>query len=694
MQNFLKIWARARIGVLSFMVAVLLAGAGRAHAQKRPVRELELIKNMDIGPCSDAAVSNGVLFVIGNGTIYSFDISNARQPVLLGSLGNLGNVRQIEVEDGFAFITSREEGMFIVDVSNPRNLVLASHYDTLELGTGVAVNGPLVAVANRNYGVELVDVSDKTRPRFLGAIRTGEAQSVFLRDTLLFAGNWAERKVTICNVADPTHPQIISEMPLEGYGDGIFVRGNLCFAATGHHAPGLKEYLNPKDPFFGKGHGFEIFDISNLSNPVRLSRINFPVQFLRHYDFWDVQVAGGFAFVGDSGSGIFAVDIKNLKNPRLVGRRQLPMVMQEGIGFWGPVGGFALGKDVVYTAGKLTDLHLLDAKGLSQPLKTETPTSHAVVSRATGAAVPANQYRPDGAVHGVFISDEKEEIFIAAGNAGVHQVFLAPKLAGKEILRTGNVVFDVSVVGDKMFLAEGIAGMSVWNFDRKSPPVLLGRYKPAEGGVFQLAVNASGKNAGLQVGRDVLDIVDLSNPAQIVRSIKFVKNAPLYRLPISRGLYKGSVISCKWHGIGFFVYDLNGKPGKEELIKVNEPGGAADGAAWYGDQLLTIANGGYSIKSIQNLNLETAGALSEIPGLKIAGKATLFGSDLFVSHRMSGAVSAIDIRDDKKPVARWMLKMSGNPGLIQLHKDAVLIPAGRGGLHVYHRETGKPYAGQ
>jgi hypothetical protein len=259
-------WTRVRMGVLLCTAVFLNIGISISHAQKDAVKEMKLIRDMEIGPCSDAAVSRGVLFVIGGGKIYSFDISSPLQPVLMGSLSGLGNVRQIEVEDGFAFITSREEGMFIVDVSDPSRLTLASHYDTLELGTGVAVHGSLVAVANRQYGVELIDVSDKTRPRFLGAVRTGEAQSVFLRDTLLFAGNWAERKVTICNVADPVNPKIVSEMPLEGYGDGMFVRGNLCFAATGHHAPGIKNTRDPKEPSFGKGHGFEIFDISNLSN--------------------------------------------------------------------------------------------------------------------------------------------------------------------------------------------------------------------------------------------------------------------------------------------------------------------------------------------------------------------------------------------------------------------------------------------
>lgn len=139
---------------------------------------------LKVGSTMDVAVAGDHVFAIGQGDLRV--LSNARdgKPVLIGQLSGLGNTRQIAVSRGHAFITSREEGLFIVDVREPSQPKLVHHYDTAELATAIAVSGDVAAVGNRFAGIELLDVSSPAEPKHIATIRVGELQS------LVFHGTW------------------------------------------------------------------------------------------------------------------------------------------------------------------------------------------------------------------------------------------------------------------------------------------------------------------------------------------------------------------------------------------------------------------------------------------------------------------------------------------------------------------------
>ena len=58
---------------------------------------------------------------------------------MLGQLGGLGNTRQVVVSRNVAYVTAREDGLFVVDVAQPTQPKLLCHYDPIELATGVAI---------------------------------------------------------------------------------------------------------------------------------------------------------------------------------------------------------------------------------------------------------------------------------------------------------------------------------------------------------------------------------------------------------------------------------------------------------------------------------------------------------------------------------------------------------------------------
>ena len=64
----------------------------------------------------DVVVIDHLAYAIGRGALHVVDISTPTEPKVLGKLGGLGEVRQLVVSDGVAYIGSRHDGLFIVEV--------------------------------------------------------------------------------------------------------------------------------------------------------------------------------------------------------------------------------------------------------------------------------------------------------------------------------------------------------------------------------------------------------------------------------------------------------------------------------------------------------------------------------------------------------------------------------------------------
>lgn len=672
------------ICLLSFMLSGYSNGMDTSAKYGKSMR---ILKSLNIGRCTDAAVAGNTLYVIGKRKIYSFDITVPDNPILISSLNGLGNVRQIVVQKGYAYITSREDGVFIINVKNNKRMTKIAHYDSLELATGISVFGPLMVVANRQYGIETVDISNPARPVFMGMIRTGEAQSVTIKGKLVYVGDWGTMEVTICDLSNPYKPKIVTHVPLDGYGDGVFVRGDLCFAATGHHARGMRKRNDPKDPAYGKGHGLEIIRVGNLGKPRVLGILKLPEFYQRGIDMWDVQVSGNYAYVGDTKAGLFVVDISNPEKPFFHSHITFPEMVFRGEKMNAPVGGFAIGNGVVYVAGYLSDLSVVDAKETAKLIPPESIPAKAYWEKAFAAQTSPSMYHPEGQVHSVFICQEEKKAIVAAGSGGVHEVILFPAVKGKKILDTGSFVFDVALVNDNLFVAEGRVGLSAWKYRNGHKPEFLGRYTPRKGGVFQLLAGPSGKYMLLHVG-NILDVVDISSP----KKIKHVKTAkqrgPMYRLPISKHLFNNRYAGLSIHGVGCFYYDFKGKTGVEYAGKPFMSQGFPNGMTCIGDKVLASRYGSYLLQGMPGKITTPIKVVN--PG-SIGGKPTFFNSCLYLAYRMKGLISVYNLKNPSSPVKLWQLYIKGHPGYVSVCDDMVIIPAGREGLLFRKVKDGNPY---
>ena len=639
--------------------------------------ELRIAGRLGAGPAMDVAVEGARAYVIGRGTLYVSDISDPGAPRIVGRLAGLGNTRQIVVRRGVAYITSREDGLFIVDVARPEQPRLLCHYDTIELATGVALSGNVLFVACRTYGVEIVDATDPQRPAHLSTVRTGEAQSVTARDGFLYAGVWGTSELVIVDVRNPRRPAIVARAPLDGFGDGVDVRGKFCYVATGHHSRAMPRKA-PGDAGYGRGHGLEIFDISNPAAPVFLSRVKMPSFYSLGMDMWSVTVSGRYAFVADTFNGVFVVDVSNSKKPSFVAHKKLDRVEGRGEDF---VGGLAVGRDCIYAAGGYSDLHVLEARDLAAPPELATDKAPVIPPFEPKTDPRFDVYRPDGQVYAVAVVDDTA--LVAAGGSGLHIVQLGPELKKLGEYATKGFAMDVKVLDDRVYVAEGTGGLSIWRREGQSQLVEIGRYRAEGATIKQVVVPPPGKYALLGVGANILQVVDVSAPSDVRCILRDSRLGLLYGDQIADGLLEGRYACAFWHVSGLYWYDLYGGP---RPVYTGDNYGhrfdAQNGVALLAREALVVWRGKYFLLDRKETRPPEALPQYGVEGCDLSGKPCVFGDRLHLSNRFTGKVTVLDIADIRKPRLLASYELEGNPGRVGMHKGVVVIPAGYQGLLV------------
>ncbi len=89
-----------------------------------------------VGPGMDVVREGEYLYMLQERHLVILSVKDPARPVVIGKLEDVGNLRQIVVRGNVAYITAREDGLFVVDVSDRTAPKLLSHYDTIEFATG------------------------------------------------------------------------------------------------------------------------------------------------------------------------------------------------------------------------------------------------------------------------------------------------------------------------------------------------------------------------------------------------------------------------------------------------------------------------------------------------------------------------------------------------------------------------------
>jgi hypothetical protein len=608
-------------------------------------------------------------------------------------LHGLGNVRQLEVKDKTAYIASREDGLFIIDVSDAAKPNIISRFDAVEFSTGVDVYGGLAILSCRHSGVHMVDISDLKVPRHVGILKVGEVQSVDVSNGYLYAGIWGTKEMVVCDIRNPYQPRIVTRIPVDGRGDGIFVKGNYCYAATGHLARGIKKD-DLSDPAFGGGNGMEIYDISNPESPQFVSRIKINRFINMFYDMWDVTVIENYAFLSHTYNGVFVINVSDPKNPVFTAHVTLPQI--NGQMYSSPVGGIAITDDYIYAAGILSDLHVIEAPGLAKRIDDNAGL------RGDAGRLPRNAgqdgiraepvygslpefeiYKTPGQVYSVALTDGYA--YAACGSSGIHILETQGKLRKAAEYATQGFAMDIKKSGNILYVAEGYGGLSIWKISGNTTLELIGRYVVDCYTIRQVVIPEQGKYAILQVASKWVHIVNIENPAApelVFWDAHF--RGQLFSRQISSGLAEGRYIAAIWHSVGYFWYDIfGGSRPKYSGYSSQKSFMAFNGIVCTPEHVIITHDKGYVLPDFKDGTNPVQLPHYGIKDYDLTGKPIVYGNTMFVSNRLNGLVTTLDISNITEPRLQTSFRLEGNPDIVAKHKNKVAIPAGYQGLLIY-----------
>ncbi len=565
------------------------------------------IEKSVITRCHDVEIHGDYVYGIGNSTFYA--VSTATQKVV-GKVGGLGEVRQLALsEDGkTAVVTSRVDGAFIIAIDDPKSPKIVGRCDTLEYATGVDVANNFVYITNRIFGTEIIDISNRLEPVNVSILRTGEAQSVEVAGNLVFAGCWGERYVDIWDVSSPSVPKHVGKINTNGKGDGLTVYGNYLYVSTGHDESN-QSAGNPLNVGYGMGNGMDIYDISDINNPVHMSTVRIDDHFYkRGEDFWTVKVSQDmstgriYAYFSNTCTGLYIYDVTDAKAPILLVTVDLTATADNSkskydslVKSYGhstvssknyfpfdtnerqnsPVGGFTVADGKIYIGGYNTGLAVLTTEdvgadifhpecsynGNKAPGKPDG-TYYNLDLAALGKVGMTEIVHalPGGQVYGVDYKDGL--LYAACGNQGIKILDESLKVIKEIEPRSDAIISEVVVYDNRLYTAEGLAGIAIYKISKDGLELEeISRYD-SDYSVKFIRLSPDGNYVLCDYGSSRSGLVDFNNlkSPSLWSGQWNSHNALMYWRQISTTLINGRYLASFAGGRDAYWYDFGENP--------------------------------------------------------------------------------------------------------------------------------------
>ena len=521
-----------------------------------------------IKKCSDLEIHGDYIYAIGGGYLY---IVSTETEKVVGKVSGLGETRQLAVsEDGnTVVVTSRVDGAFVVAADDKTNPQIVGRCDTVEYATGVAMADGFCYITNRTFGTEVIDMSDRTLPKNIANMRTGEAQSCEIVGTTLFVGCWGGRTVEAWDVSNPANPVPLNQkISATGKGDGICVLGDYLYVATGHSATWRGD-VSMYNAGYGQGNGMDIYDISDIKNPVLKSSVRIEDHFYTiGEDYWDVRVSKTkdktYAYFLNTFNGVYIYDVTNPEAPVRCAAIELTATKENNpakyeslvknyghnkgskrsyypfdtnVRYNSPVGGVGVSDGKIYLAGSAFGVAVLDTddvgnvlfkqtkdEGTASPGKPSGNFYEADFDELENAGFSDIVYSlPGGQVYSV---DEKDGlIYAACGNQGIKILDTALNVIKEYPVSGNNIVSEAVVYGSRLYTAQGLGGIAIYEISEDGLDLTeisryIAAYAPGHSSIYSvkfIRLSPDGNYVLCDSGSthsELVDFTDLKNPVR------------------------------------------------------------------------------------------------------------------------------------------------------------------------------------
>jgi hypothetical protein len=417
--------------------------------------------------CTDICVTDTLALIAGYG-LTVVNVSDPASPVLIDSAQS-GDAWAVAVQNGYAYLACRDSCIRTYDVSNPNSITLSG------VTPMVAFQGSRMTVHNGHLylgmywgDLGIFSLSNPAQPSFVSSFECrSEIFGIAHHENLAYVGYRGGLQVV--NVSNPTVPVEAGYYSSLAYAHSVAAGNNRAYVGCANRVQAL-DVTDPEEPVatgaFGEqcyssamalsdGRlyvvddecGLKIFDAAIPDSLVVLGSFT-PADW--NIAYYGVAVNGNFAYVGYGNTnnwsgGLLVFDVSNPAVPDSIGGH--------------PTGG------MVYDLAVRDSMVYLAYNGLTI-LNVSNPAFPTLVGVCPGPSmsVALCEVRPYA---------------VTAGWHSLRVIDIADPAAPQQIARdsTLGAGYDVAVMGDSAYVADGERGLRVFNIADATMPVEIAHYQ-------------------------------------------------------------------------------------------------------------------------------------------------------------------------------------------------------------------------
>jgi hypothetical protein len=446
---------------------------------------------------------NGTLLALAAEDLVLLDVSNPREPSLLGASGVINEgARGVDLEGSRAFVAGNSGDLLVFDVAAPSFPALITEFGMFESSTQVASRGVFTYFFSRELGFAMFREVAPNDFRYSAGLFLDGASDVQIERTLLHS-TWGRYADTL----DITNPLAITRRDptysLRSQGEGIAGVPGRLYVAERDHGLSIFDNSTPGEPrrvgeFGGTSRptavahadglaftadydqGISVVDVRDPHRAAVLSRL------VTRGRSWEVRIVGDLLYVADDQSGFTIVDVSDPASPRLRGSYDLPgqtLNVEEFGNFAYAVNGNIYTLDTT-NPDAIVQTSVLDtsARDLCRAgdtlfaVDTETLTVIDLTDRAHPAIITRRRVFSDADRIVSDVAARDGRVYISAWDVGLVIMDVSDRRVPTVVGQTDRPgqYMAVTVRGDRAYLAKDLEGVEVFDISDPTQPQFLG----------------------------------------------------------------------------------------------------------------------------------------------------------------------------------------------------------------------------
>ena len=247
---------------------------------------------------TDVKVAGDLAYLAYSG-LEILNISDPTEPKKIGGYYCITPLA-IAVSGDYAYVSTQDHGLKIIDVSNPYSPELISTYPATVFDMFVSGDYLYMAVVGNNGGLHILNISNKTSPELIGSYShewlEGFELSVLDNKVYLAALNSG---IFIIDVSNKTSPKLIRQIPtrtgVRGFAASIYADKNYLYAGVNNQI---------SSPEFNATTALQVFDISKNYEEIGYYEYTPSNNFVP-----DIYVQEDYAYVANEYNGLQIMSI-------------------------------------------------------------------------------------------------------------------------------------------------------------------------------------------------------------------------------------------------------------------------------------------------------------------------------------------------------------------------------------------------